>query len=666
MVAIILFTALTMTANPLFELKGIQTSSPPVIDGSIEEEAWQDAAIADNFIQYEPRHGELSAAKTEALVLYDSRHLYVAYRVWDSEPPTAQLTRRDADLLNDDSVVLLLDTHNDQQSAYYFITNILGTQTDGRVVNDGRTVDATWDAPWQSAALRTEFGWTVEMRIPLTSIKYTAGEEITWGVNFGRSRRRTLEVSFWAGPLDNRFRVSQAGSIVGLDIPAPVRRHQIIPFGLSHLQEDSPNEWDVGVDIRYALTPELSAYATINPDFATIEADQEEINLTRFEVSLPEKRPFFLEGNELFRQRIRTFYSRRIPDITAGGKILGKQGAWTFAGIAARSKPIADSLTANYMVARAQRDVFGSSNIAVTVSNRYLKGENQGSGSLDATLFFTKSFGMTTQLVKSFGPFSTGTWAYFIRPSYDSPTGHFHVRYTHLGDRFKDNANVIGFIRDDNRRELDSAINKTIWVRSGLIERAEYDSNYNIYWGQTDTLRSWQIDQSLEFELRNRLTVEVSHREEFKRYEKDYRNRKTDFEIGYNTREFQSAQVGYSFGRNFDADFHLWTVEAGCKVTSGLSLEYELERLNLNPDPEQESTWIHVLTANQFFTKDLFLRMFFQTNSTIDRKNLQAVFVYRYKPPFGTIQVAFQRGTAEFGQRSKQGNTLFLKVTGVF
>ncbi len=105
---------------------------------------------------------------------------------------------------------------------------------------------------------------------------------------------------------------------------------------------------------------------------------------------------------------------------------------------------------------------------------------------------------------------------------------------------------------------------------------------------------------------------------------------------------------------------------AAYKLTSALSVQYDLERLTLDPDPENESTWIHVVRADQFFTKDLFLRLFFQTNSVIDREDIQAVFVYRYRPPFGTLQLVFQRGTAEFGERSEQGNTLFLKATTVF
>ncbi len=652
-------------ADSGFQLWAVRAESPPDVDGVVGPEEWRTAAIAEDFIQFEPRRGSRSDVRTQALVMYDDTHLYVAFRLWDTEAPAAQLTRRDADLGNDDAVVVLLDSHHDRQSAYFFATNALGTQADGRVANDGRTVDATWDGSWQAAARRTNFGWTAEMAIPFSSIKYSAGQGRTWGINLGRSRRRTLELSFWAGPLEHQYRVSQAGTIVGLNVPPPARRYQAIAYGLSRLQEDTSDNWDAGVDLRYAVTPSIAAYATINPDFATIEADQELINLTRFELSLPEKRPFFLEGNELFRQRIQTFYSRRIGDITGGAQLLGSAGPWTIASLGTRSEPLGDSTAATYSVGRVQRGL-GPSNVALTVANRALGGVNEGSLGMDATLFFTKTIGMTAQLIQSWGDFGTGTWAYFIRPAYDSPTGHFHVRYTHLGDRFADNVNGIGFVRDDDRRELDAALARTFWLHSGALERARYSSNYNIYWGQTGVLRSWQIDQSVDVEFRNRVNLGVSYTEEFKRFEADFTNRQIGFDLGYNTREFQSAQVGFQFGRNFEADFRLWSAGGGLKVTSGLSIEYDLQRLTMTPDPDSASTWIHVLRANQFFTNDLFFRVFFQTNSAIDRRNVQAVLVYRYRPPFGTLQLAFQRGTAERGQRSEQGNTLFLKATAVF
>jgi len=661
--------AASQTAVPtssLLEVQAVKAAKPPVIDGVVDEGEWRGAVAATNFIQYEPRRGEQSGSRTEALVLYDAGHLYVAFRAWDSEPITAQLTQRDADLLRDDAVVVVIDTTNDRRSGYYFITNALGTQADGRIADDGRTTEPIWDAPWESAARRTDDGWSAEFSIPLSSVRYAAGDRQTWGINFGRSRRRTLETSFWSGPLDNQWRVSEAGHLTSLSVPPPIDRIQVVPYGLSRLQDRVAPEWNAGIDARYALTPTTAAYGTLYPDFATIEADQEQINLTRFELTLPEKRQFFLEGQEQFNQRFRTFYSRRIADITAGAKLLGKQGPWTIAAISAQSDPVGSSRGANYAIGRAQRDVFGRSTVAVMGANRRFDGRDEGSFSADANLLFGRTFNLTAQAVKSYGLFAHGTEAFFVRPSYDSPTGHFHIRYGHLGNRVADNLNGVGQIVDDDRREVDSHVTKIVWIRSGAFEQVKHDSNYNIYWGQTGVLRSWKVDERMAFEFRNRMSSEVSWTEEFKQFEKDFRNRQVGVNIGYNTREYQSLETGVQVGRNFEADFLLWTAGARYKVTSALSAEYSLERLELDPDPGQQSTWIHVVRANQFFTKDLFLRLFFQTNSVIERQNVQAVFVYRYLPPFGTIQVAYQRGTAAFGERSTQGNTLFVKATTVF
>ena len=647
-------------------LPAARTERAPVIDGRIGEDEWAGAARVDRFLQFEPRRGEPSPLRTDVSVLYDATHLYVAFQIWDDQPIAAQLTQRDADLAQDDAVIVIVDTFHDRRTGYFFAANALGTQADGRIAEDGRNIDGSWDAPWRVATARTGEGWTAEFAVPLTSIKYVAGEGRVWGINFGRSQRRSLELSYWTGPLEHRYRVSQAGELRGLTLPAPERRHQIIPYGLSRVQEGQASDWDAGLDVRYALTPQTSLYGTLFPDFATVEADQETINLTRFEVSLREKRQFFLEGQELFNQRIRTFYSRRIADIAGGGKLLSRQGPWTLAALSAQSEPLAGDLRANYSLVRVQRDVAGRSNVAVMMGNRSLDGVNQGALEVDANLFFTKTVGMTAQLVKTHGRFGQGTWAYFVRPSYDSATGHVHLRYTHLGDRVGDNLNAIGRIPDDDRRELDSAVEKTFWVASGPVQRVEYGSNYNVYWGQDRTLRSWQIDEGLEVEFRNRLSLELDYAEEFKRFEKDFRNRQFGVHVGFNTREYQSVSAGYEFGRNFDADYGLWRGLGRLKVTAALSLEYELQRLTLDPDPDDESTWIHVARANHFFTPDLFLRVFFQSNSTIDRRNLQAQFIYRYLPPFGTLQIVYQRGTAEFGQRSTQGHTLFLKATTVF
>jgi len=208
---------------------------------------------------------------------------------------------------------------------------------------------------------------------------------------------------------------------------------------------------------------------TFNPDFATIEADVEQVNLTRYELSYPEKRPFFLEGAENYSTRIRQFYSRRIGEIPWGAKINGKIGPWRVNAMATRSdsSAVAASSTgedAFYSVFRMSREIKNASNIGIIGANRTYDGDNEGSVGLVGTLFFSQFLGMTSQVIRSYGNHSDGAWTYFFRPSYDSQTGHFHVRYSYVGENVRENMNQIGFIGDDDRREVDSNIRKQFWI----------------------------------------------------------------------------------------------------------------------------------------------------------------------------------------------------------
>ena len=235
-----------------------------------------------------------------------------------------RMTKRDADIRSDDSVYVLLDTFHDRRTCYYVCTNLLGTQWDGRITENGRTFDDTWDGIWKSAAQRTDFGWTAEFAVALSSIKYEPGENKTWGLSLGRGIPRKLEFSFWIGPLESAYMVSLFGELKGLNLKKAEKNFQIIPHIITKAQEGLKTTVEAGVDARYAFSQAVSGNLTISPDFAMIEADQEVINLTRFETYLPEKRNFFLEGSEIYRQRIRLFYSRRISDIYGGGKGLWK------------------------------------------------------------------------------------------------------------------------------------------------------------------------------------------------------------------------------------------------------------------------------------------------------------------------------------------------------
>lgn len=655
---------------PVKQARAGSTMEEIAVDGLLNEAAWESVEGVTGFIQFQPDRGKLSPYKTIAKILLDKEFLYVGFLCYDSQPDkiAAQVTKRDQDIKDDDSVYVILDTFHDRRNAYYVGINLLGTQWDGRISQNGLNQDTNWDGIWKASAKRTDYGWSAEIAIDLSCLKFKPGRDGIWGINLGRGVPRTLEFSFWNGPLESPYMVSQYGDLTGLNLERSRKKTQIIPHIISKFEEGKDTEAEIGVDARYAFSQQVSGNLTVNPDFATVEADQEEINLTRFEQNLSEKRNFFLEGSEIYRQRINLFYSRRISDIYGGAKIYGKAGGYEFSALSAQTrKDEAEGIdSANFSVFRLKKDVMKSSTVGVLAANKLVNGRNMGTAGIDTSINFTDTFSFTGQMAFSYGDFKDRNIAFFLRPSYDTSTFHIHLRYTHLGEHFGDNANSVGYVRDDNRHELDSAVEKTFWIKKWGLERIAYESNYNIYWGMDGTLRSWGIDEEIGFDLINKFSLQLEHHEDFKLYEKKFRNRESVLELGYNTREWQSASLAYAFGRNYDSDFKLVEAQFNAKLNKKLSLSYDLTRLWLDPDPEQETTWIHVVRATNYFTNDLFLKVFYQINSTIDKKNIQVVFVWRFQPPFGSLQIAYQKGTARFGERGNQGHTLFLKFAYMF
>jgi hypothetical protein len=671
----IVYTSLLLTALGAAE-SGVKTIMPvkitqkPVIDGKLDEPLWQQAKIAGDFVQFEPYKGRAAEFKTEVRVLYTDTYLYLGIDCFDPEAEKiiARLTKRDSDLMADDAIAIGLDTFLDHRTAYYFITNPLGTQSDGRLSDNGSTSDETWDGEWRSAAAVNSSGWSAEIAIPFSILKFKPGADRDWGLGIVRSIPRKLGKDTWTGPVEAENRVSQFGVLEGLELKKSEEKIVLIPHVITRVQQDEKTEVSAGLDARYAISQSLSSNLTVNPDFATIEADQEQINLSRFELQLSEKRNFFLEGSEIYSQRIRLFYSRRISDIHGGVKLYGKKDGYEYSAMSVQSK--ADDKigldSANFTVFRLRKDVFKSSTIGFLAANKLVGGRSFGSAGLDLVHFFSEKFRLTGQLALSYGDHSKGNLAFFLRPSFDSSTFHIHLRYNQLGENFADNANNVGFVSDDDRHELDSAIEKTWWIKKRSIDRMTYSSNYNIYWSKKNVLRSWQIDQQFELDLMNKFSFEIEYTKEYKLYEKEFHNQRAEFNLGYNTREWQSARISCEFGRNFDLNFQLYGASVNYKLLKTLSFEYELDRLFLNPDPEHNSTWIHVVRLSNYFTKDFYFKVFYQTNTAITKRNIQALFVYRFQPPFGTIQFAYQKGTARFGELGQQGHTLFLKISYVF
>ena len=651
-----------------FTVAAVRTEIPPVIDGILDDEVWKNAPSVSDFIQFEPDKGIPASVRTVAKILYDNDYIYVAFLCYDPEPEKIELeARRDRLMMGVDSVTVDLDTFNDDRTMYYFRTNQLGVQHDGRVTDNGLIADTNWDGIWKSAGARIEEGWSAEMAISFTSVKFQSGKNQTWGIQFSRYFPRRFEKNFWTGPFEEYKKVSVNGSLTGLDLEMTKKKIEIIPHSISRIQESEKTGFEAGLDASYAFSQSISGYLTINPDFSTVEADREQVNLTRFELHLPEKRNFFLEGNDAYQQRIRLFYSRKIADIYGGIKLYGKKGRYEISALSAQTRAgDEEGASSNFSVLRLKRDIWEFSSIGFLAANKLTDGRNQGTVGLDVLHYFTDILNFTGQFAISYRDGSSSDLAFFLRPSYDSRTFHTHLRYTYLGKYFGDNANAVGFIRDDNRHEFDSALKKIFWLRKWGLDRIEYNSNYNIYWGMDKTLRSWDVWQSLTLDLQNKLRFKFRHQQEYKLFEKKFRNHNSSVDIGYNTREWQSVSISYQNGRNFDSDFTLIAGKLRQYLSRNLSLEYTLTNLSLSPDPENESTWIHVIVANQYFTKDLFLKLFYQINSVIDKRNIQVVFVYRFQPPFGLFQLAYQKGTAKFGERGVQGHTLFLKLAYVF
>ena len=393
------------------EIRAMQVTESIKIDGILDEEVWKNADMLSDFTQFEPIYGACSSYKTIVKILYDEKMIYFSFDCKDPEPEkiTAKITKRDGVLENDDGIIIMLDTFNDNSNSYLFAVNPIGTQQDGKIADNGRTNDLKWDESWKSRCKINQDGWSVEIGIPFKSLKFNT-RNTNWGFNAGRRIARNLEQCYSTANLIAANRVSQFGTITSLKFDNLfVKRYTIIPYIQTQFKGNDKIKAQTGMDLRYNIFNNFGIEGTINPDFATIEGDVEQINLTRFKLKYPEKRPFFLEGGENYSTRIRQFYSRRIGEIPWGAKINGKVDKWKINALVTQSDPstagadVEKSEDAFYSVFRINRELKKGSNIGVISANRYYANKNSGSAGLVTTMFFTDVLGLTSQLIKSYG-----------------------------------------------------------------------------------------------------------------------------------------------------------------------------------------------------------------------------------------------------------------------
>ena len=393
----------------------------PVLDGRLTEDVWMKVRPYTEFTQQDPDEGQPASQNTEVRLLMDDANLYIGVICFDADPSqiVVNQSKRDADLNETDSIQVILDTFYDRQNGFVFGTNPMGVQADGQVAGEGQTsggqrgagsfgrsgggaqrggisaFNSNWDGDWSVRSAITDRGWEAEFAIPLRTLRYSPGANRTWGFNVQRNIRRRNEQSFLAAiPRGyNLFRVSLAAPLTGLALPQR-RELKLVPFvsmaadrdyTVSQKYERDPS---VGLDVKWGITPQLTADLTVNTDFAQIEADDEQINLTRFPVFFPEKRQFFLENASVFQfgnpQQIDYFFSRRIGlspggtpiGIRGGGRVTGKVGTWNVGVMDIQTEEETDRRTGrliapanNFAMARLQREV-GRSNFGAIFVNR--------------------------------------------------------------------------------------------------------------------------------------------------------------------------------------------------------------------------------------------------------------------------------------------------------
>ncbi len=370
----------------------------PVVDGVLDDEVWRLAATVSGFVQEEPRQGEPATFPTEVLVAMTRDALLIAARLSDPDPAAvvAREYRRDSDLESDDNFTVALDTYHDQRNAFFFSTNAVGTRLDGLVQNEGASVNNEWDGVWEAGSRRTDDGWSTEMVIPFETLRFPSGAT-RFGLNFGRSVARTREASWWAEISNDwgfnaRWRVSAYGELEGLGPAQPGGRVKLKPFGVAHSTggvEERDNGGDLGLDAKVALGPNLNLDLTMNTDFAQVEADEQQVNLTRFELFFPEQREFFLENAGLFQvgevtqpfdpPQTLLFFSRRIGlsedgdivPILGGARITGKLGATDVGAFHIRQQEVAGASPATgFSAIRLRRDVLDRSSVGVLALDR--------------------------------------------------------------------------------------------------------------------------------------------------------------------------------------------------------------------------------------------------------------------------------------------------------
>jgi hypothetical protein len=633
---------ITRDATGQATVRAIKLTAPLKLDGVLDEEVYSREAPFDGMLQVAPDYGAPASERSDIWITYDDQYMYLTCRCWDASPPEQwvvnELRRDTGGLRNNEHIGVMFDTFHDRRSGFAFYTNPLGARADYSVVDEGGS-NTDWNPVWTSKTGRFDGGWTVEMAIPFKSLRYRAGPGQVWGIQIRRSIRHKNEWDYLtpvprilAGP-QALNRVSAGGTLVGLDLPEAGKNIELKPYGVARMSTDRVRtppvndefRSEIGGDVKYAVTPNLTADLTINTDFAQVEVDEQQVNLTRFSLFFPEKRDFFLEGRGIFdfgrggngvlagtggADTPYLFYTRRIGlnngaviPINVGGRLTGKLGPYAIGLMNIGTSNDAASLTdpTNFTVVRLKRDVLKRSSIGMMATNRSVATAGTGTNSaygVDGAFLLSQTLTAGTYWARTNTSGVSGDdQSYQGRIDYSADRYGAQAEYLAVGANFDPQ---VGFIRrtDFNRSygqlrfsprpaKHFKGVRKFTFTGSGeYVENGAGSVDARVAVGHFDT----------EFASSDKFSVDVTHDYEFLRFPFTPSGSPTPIAPGAYT--FSDVAVAYEFGAQRRAsgtvkvqvgDYYDGTIRS---LTFGPSNMYSSARISILQRLAMEPTFV--------------------------------------------------------------------------
>ena len=673
------------TERPLPRTSAHRTSEDIKVDGVLDEPVWQTVEPIRQLYQIQPDQGDPATEPSEVRILYDDKKLYFGFVFFDSEMDkiVANDMRRDSSgLRSNDYGFLLLDTYNDRRNAVFFRFTPVGGMEDTAVSNSGGSLNGSWDIVWECRCKINEDNWTVEIAIPFSQLRFERNDVMNWGINFGREIARKQEIAAWNeapktyGGLA-KYRTAYFGTLEGLEGITPSRHLELLPYILPGASYDGELEetdsiFDAGLDLKYGVTSNLTADLTFNTDFAQVEADQEQVNLTRFSLFFPEQRPFFLEGASIFdvgvpRPSFRRppplllFYSRRIGladgraiPLLGGGKMTGKIGPYGIGVLSVFTDRLEETELAegktelfneprtNYSVVRVNRDILEGSTVGGIFINKQDTGTYNRTAAVDFSYRPTREINVQGLWARTFEVDLTDNRnAFFIGGDWRTNLFRLDTSYTDIGEDFNPE---VGFVQRTGVRRFRGGGSYTPWPGVLGIREIQIGPEIDLVLTQDNALETREItfDTRIEFETGEDVGFEVKNtaenlKEAFPIQESDipaddYSFTSFQASVGTSSSRMISGELQVEFGEFYSGTRRGFSIDATARPSARLSIEpfIEFNRITL-PD--------ETFDANAFggrigysFSTTLFTKLFTQWSTDRDLLSANILVNYIYRP----------------------------------